>query len=249
MKSEFNKHLSKFSFMFFLVVILLFLFCESCSSDLSQKSASDNNLSAQSNDLQLNIDYTIINIEKGTPATPKKCIIDVRLAEIIQEEDIKQIAENIKNNEGAKCEPLFIYYFVGNDQPGIDAAWAYSNYSPNLEININGMTIAEKSTLEADLHNQDMVYDEQNVIGSWLCSYGFTYTAVLKKEDDTYTIITKYSDGSGETKPLYLNIINGENRLFENPGVSTGTYLLIEQNGNLGYFDNQGLIFDCSIVE
>lgn len=248
MKFTFYATPKKVSILFILLLIttvsMMIVSCSSSSSSVpSGYEVSNTDVPEIS---KPDVEYTIINIEKGTPATPKKCIIYVRLTNQIQDEKIGQIAEYLKINEGSQCSPLYIYYFLANDQPGVDSAWAYSNFNPDLEVKINGMTLGEKSTLEADLQKQNNQPEDNNIVGSWLCSYGFSYTAVLKKTNDSYELTTKYADGSGETKPLYAKIINGEERLFENAGISTGTYIMIEKNGNLGYFDNQGFIFDCT---
>lgn len=125
---------------------MLIIFCTiiliSCSPfSISNQTTFDEKTSEQSDILKPDIEYSIINIDKGTSATPNKCIIDIRLSNLIQEEDINQIAKYVKEIEGAKCEPLFIYYFLENNQPGIDSAWAYSNFNPDLEVKINGMTV------------------------------------------------------------------------------------------------------------
>lgn len=233
-------------FLSFLIIALsmLIVSCSSSSTSIPTDYKESNSDAAKI--LKPDVEFTIINIDKGTSATPKKCIIDVQLPRQIQYEKIGQIAEYIKNNEGSQCTPLFIYYFLANDQPGIDSAWAYSSFNPNLEVKINGMTIEEKATLETGLQKSNKQPEDKNIVGSWLCSYGFSYTAVLRKVNDAYELSTKYADGSGETKPLYAKLINGEERLFENADYFSGTYITVEKNGNLGYFDNQGFIYDCS---
>jgi hypothetical protein len=52
---------------------------------------------------------------------------------------------------------------------------------------------------------------------------------------------SQYSDGSGETITLTEKVVNGEERLYEESGI----YMVIENNGNLGVYDNQGLIYEC----
>lgn len=190
-----------------------------------------------------NVPFSIISSNKDSNG---KCIISVQLKDLLIKSDVVQVASYIKSNSGDGCSKIWVYFFLPGDKPGVDGAWAYVSYTPDLEVKINGMTVEGKATLQADLQKQPDQAQDKNVVGSWLCSYGFSYSAVLKKENGAYNLTTKYSDGSGETKPLYANTIKGEERLFEKPNVSTGTYITIMLSGNLAYFDKQGLIYECS---
>lgn len=182
------------------------------------------------------VSYTLINMEKGSST---KCILDIRLSGRIPEEKIKRIAEYIVENEGKGCSPLFIFYFLPDEKPGIDMAWAFSHYNPQLEIKINGLDLETKATLEAKLTKAD-----ENVIGSWLDTGVLSHTIVIKIVKDTYQMSTVYGDGSGETKTLGVEVVNGEERLYENPGNYYGDYMVIQKNGNLAFYDNKGLIYE-----
>jgi len=52
-----------------------------------------------------------------------------------------------------------------------------------------------------------------------------------------------YSDGSGETITLGTKDVNGELRLYENPGNSFGDYMVIKSDGSLAFYDSKGLIY------
>jgi hypothetical protein len=162
--------------------------------------------------------------------------LDIRLPNRISEDEIKHIAEYINQNEGADCSPLFIYYFLPDEEPGIDGAWAYSWFNPQLEVKINGMNLETEATLEASIPRVD-----ENVIGTWLDTWGLAHTVVIRKVNGVYQMTSQYSDGSGETITLIEKVVNGEERLYEESGI----YMVIENNGNLGVYDNQGLIYEC----
>jgi len=61
----------------------------------------------------------------------------------------------------------------------------------------------------------------------------------------TYYIKSSYSDGSGGTKSLEVNYVNGERRFIENSNSSYGDYFVIN-GGSLSFYDNQGLIYTIS---
>jgi hypothetical protein len=165
--------------------------------------------------------------------------LDIRLPNRISEDEIKHIAEYIYENEGADCSPLFIYYFLPDEEPGIDGAWAYSWFNPQLEVKINGMDLETEATLEASIPTAD-----DNVIGTWLDTWGIAHTIIIKRQNGSYLMTTLFGDGSGETKTLYVQVVNGEERLSEAPGNYHGAYMVIENNGNLAFYDSQGLIYE-----
>ncbi len=53
-----------------------------------------------------------------------------------------------------------------------------------------------------------------------------------------------YSDGSGETKYLDVISIDSVERLIEYPDSPAGDYMIILDNGNLAFYDNQGFIYE-----
>jgi len=185
---------------------------------------------------QLRINYTLIDKELGSS---KKCILDIRLPDRISEDEIKAIAEHLRDNEGESCSPLFIFYFLPGEIPGTDMAWAYSHYNPQLEIQINGLSLKTKATLEADKTS-----DDENVVGSWLDAGSISRKIVIKKINNSYRMTSTYGDGSGETVTLTVKVVNGEERLYETPGNLYGDYMVIKENGNLAFFDDAGFIYE-----
>lgn len=187
-----------------------------------------------------NLDYLFIDIERNFP-NKSKCIIDIRINEMVSENDLRLISNSVLSNEGKGCSPLGVFFFLPDDQPGVDSAWAYGTFNPELEVGINGMTIEGKSTLESTKPKIG-----GNVIGSWFDTGAFPRIITIEKMGDGYQFTSVYDDGSGETKMLGVKKVNGEVRLFENPGNYYGDYMLIESNGNLAFYDKQGFIYEIS---
>ncbi len=91
---------------------------------------------------------------------------------------------------------------------------------------------------------------------SYAKSGDFTYTWInskkysswgekitIQKSGRIYTMTTLFDDGSGETKTLTVKTVNGEERLFANPGNLYGDYMVVANNGDLQFFDDQGFIY------
>ena len=179
--------------------------------------------------------YTMINFEKGYA---DKCILDIGIQNKISEDQIKQLAKYIQENDGKGCSPLYIYYFLPDEKPGIDSAWAYSQFNPNLEVNINGLDLVAEATLIA---NTPEVTGK--VLGIWLDTWAFNRTITITKSNGTYEMTTLYDDGSGETKVLDVKVVNGEDRLYESHNMY-GDYMVVKNNGNLAFYDDQGFIYE-----
>jgi hypothetical protein len=155
----------------------------------------------------------------------------------ISKNNIVPVAEYISQNEGAGCSPLFIFYFLPDETPGIDTAWAYSHFNPQLEVGINGLSLENEATLTLLQPTAD-----KNLIGIWLDTWGLSRNVIIRKVNGEYQMTSQYSDGSGETITLTEKTVDGQERLYDE---ESGTYMIIENNGKLGVYDNQGLIYEC----
>lgn len=82
------------------------------------------------------------------------------------------------------------------------------------------------------------------VVGTWLDNWVSTCTITIKKINGSYQMTRLYNDGSGETKPLIVRIVGGTEILIENPNSPTGDYMVIRDNGNLAFYDNEGFIYE-----
>ena len=182
------------------------------------------------------INYTIINIEHGSST---KCLLYVRLLNKISESEIGLIAEYIKQNEGVGCSPIYIYYYLPNEEPGKDSAWAYSNFNPQLEVKITGLDLDTEATLSASIP-----LDNESLVGTWLDTWGYPRTIVIRKINGSYQMTTLYGDGSGETKTLSVEVVNGKERFTIPEDFFTG-YMVIKSNGNLAFYDIQGYIYEA----
>jgi hypothetical protein len=81
------------------------------------------------------------------------------------------------------------------------------------------------------------------VIGSWYDTWVVPCTKVITKSGSTYYLTTKYNDGSEETVILQEYYVGGEQRFIYYSDTRYGDYLVIENDGNLAFYDNEGFIY------
>lgn len=81
-------------------------------------------------------EYTLLNMEIGIGA---KCTLDIRLPDVISEDEIRHIAHYVLENEGKGCSPLFIFYYLPGDEVTYESAWAYSHFDPDLRVKISNL--------------------------------------------------------------------------------------------------------------
>ena len=193
-------------------------------------------------DQKLDVTYSVIDNKPGDPAAPNKCTLTIRLPKIITEDQIAQISGSLKDNEGSGCSPLFILFFLPDQRVGKEVAWANSSYNPDFDFEINGITVETEATLSASVPDSK---SDENVIGVWLDTWAFSNTKTIKKIGDTYHMTTLYGDGSGSTETLTVKVVDGKERLYEDPDNAYGDYMVIEESGNLGFYDNEGFIYEA----
>jgi hypothetical protein len=134
-----------------------------------------------------------------------------------------------------------LYYFDGGKPDGY---WI----TPKVISNGNeysyddGMLHKNGSEWYAPSSSSSPEVDKQ-VIGSWFDTNGLPHTIVIKKLNGSYQMTTVFGDGSGDTKTLGVKVVNGEERLYGDTDNYYGDYMVIEKNGDLAFYDDQGFIY------
>jgi len=138
-------------------------------------------------------------------------------------------------------------------------------YYPYLKMNVDGkyFTITSKGFSEnanETLSNKDK-YDEllarnlaekdvakqkaelngMEIIGEWYDSSPYIEgKIIILKSDNRYLLRRDFKDGSNTEKELAFSMKNGNSKFsYES---SSGSYMVIKKNGELGLYDNQGFI-------
>ena len=187
------------------------------------------------------INYAIIEKSKMGSI---KISIDIRLQEKVSKDFLRELALKFQKEEPKKYDRMFITYYLLGMTPGA-GAWATSHFNPNLEVKILGTTIEEEKTLMNKSKNPS-----GKIIGEWLDEspyVGAKYTFL--KRDGKIIMICKFKGGSGSEKEMIQKKQSGRLRFEEKVDNNFGEYYLVDRKGNLGVYDNAGLITTMSSIK
>jgi hypothetical protein len=82
------------------------------------------------------------------------------------------------------------------------------------------------------------------IVGIWKDEWLLPCTITIKSINGTYTMTRLFDDGSESTEVLSVQIVNGVEVLIEDPNSPAGDYMVILENGNLAFYDNEGFIYE-----
>lgn len=86
-----------------------------------------------------------------------------------------------------------------------------------------------------------VVFPENGVLGTWLDNWVVPHNEVtISRSNGVYLIEVKFKDGSGHTVTVKPKIVNGEERLYYD---EYGSWMVFYTNGNIGVYDEEGLIY------
>ena len=162
-----------------------------------------------------------------------RCSFDVRLEERVLESSIRSIAEEIKSREAEECERTFIVHYL----PGMEVdagGWATSHFTPNLEVRILGMT-ADQANSAPRLPDGEVVgrwRRDGPLLGGWL---------TIIRRDNQLIERWDYADGSNSEDSLDESLLpDGRLRFEDQGGNANGDYYVVETDGRLGLYDDDG---------
>jgi hypothetical protein len=182
------------------------------------------------------IQYTVIENEKQHIGNVSKCIISIRLEKKVTEEFLRNFALKLRENEHGKYDLFFIFYILPDMEFG-RGAWATTHFNPNIEVKILGMTIEEENKLLSRKASHS-----GEIIGEWVDQgiLGGRYTFL--KENGKFIMVTDFKDGSKlEKEMLIQRTVSGEIRLDDVKRNDFGEYFVIESDGDLGLYGENGL--------
>ncbi len=160
-----------------------------------------------------------------------KCNIEVRLNKKLTKEELKIIANNLRGTRKS-YDKLWIFYYLPEMKVG-SGAWATTHFTPDLEVEILGSTIAEeKSAIEK-------INVIGNVIGTWSEEQYTSTKVVIYKEKEKIYIKTIYKNGQESVEELIAKKIKSGMKYEEAEGNPNGEYYVLENDGNLGYYNKQ----------
>jgi hypothetical protein len=170
--------------------------------------------------------------------------VDVRLNKKVSENTLRNIALKLKAQESRDYERTFICYYLPDMEVG-HGAWATTHFEPNLEVRILGLKADQEKALK------QLVDDpSREVIGSWLDESPFVGSRItIFRQNGKVFLENTYGDGSSSKKEGVEKLF-GENRAFcRKEGSSVNEYYLIDNQGNLQLWDEEGLIWTAKKID
>lgn len=175
-------------------------------------------------------------VEEDRP--PQKLSVCIRLPHRISEQELREIANEVRNNAGRRYDRLFILYYL----PGmkVDAgAWASSHFMPELDVKILGSTVATESKLLEVSRVRDVIAD---YVGQWKKSDtpGFHYLVRIYEKDRRWFIEHRFESRECTTEEVV--VFSAENQVrfvlkdrFDDylKNLDDPEYYTIDDDGNL----------------
>jgi len=225
-----------------LLGLLLFLILAVGSVDdsgTSSKSSSEkrnNPSSAHTPSPKIPADITYSIIDSDTYLDYKRSL-DVRLNKKVSEEILRAIALKLKSQDSRKYERTFICYYLPDMEVGA-GAWATTHFNPDLEVRIQGLTAEQEKALK-----QQPDDPSREVIGSWLDESPFIGSRItIFRQNNKLFIENTYKDGSSGKKEIIEELSGKDRRFQKKEGSSVGEFYLIDSQGNLQMWDEEGII-------
>ncbi|GJL94545.1 MAG: hypothetical protein DHS20C05_09500 [Hyphococcus sp.] len=160
--------------------------------------------------------------------------VDVLLKERITENELKAIAQKI-HGDCTTYERTFIVYYLPGMKIGA-GAWATTHFDPNLKVQIFGFLPDEVEAVAMDS------LESTSVIGVWLDESVGAAKYILFLRDEKYFIDREFKDGSRKKFEVTPADISEDKSKFLVPNSNYNEYYQILPNGNMGIFDDDGLI-------
>jgi hypothetical protein len=188
-----------------------------------------------SNPKKITVNFSII--EKDFNKFNGKATTTIELESKTDKEELIWIANKIKDDLFRNAERVFISYILKGMITG-NGYWATGNFEKKeLKVSINGLTLEQENLLEAGLKNES-----RKTSGMWIDDSPYIRSSMTLLVEDGETILeTNYFDGSKSSEQLKSNQLNEGIRYDKIDGNDHGEYFIIESNGTLKYYSEDGI--------
>lgn len=204
----------------YISLFALFMGCSDGSTPVEQSDDAKNNMIESGA-------YTIRSDEKKSDIVRK---VHVDLDERVTKQQLEKIANEIKESDKNNYERTLIMYRI-KDEKSV-AAWATTNFDPDLEINFIG--------LDADKYNTLLKmarHVEGEKVGEWYNTSGYDHIVVIYKKDGQYFENSYFEDTNTTPKPRKLKFENGK---YSYADSDENWHFLVNDAGDLEYWGESG---------
>jgi hypothetical protein len=176
-------------------------------------------------------------IEKDFNKFNGKAMITIELESKINKEQLIWIANKMKDDLFRNAKRIFISYVTKGMITG-NGYWATASFEEEeLKVSINGLTLEQEIELQDGFKNES-----RKTSGMWIDESPFVCSSLtLLVEDGETTLETKYFDGSKSSEQLKSTQLDFGIRYDNIEGNDHGEYFIIEENGTLKYYSEDGV--------
>ena len=176
-------------------------------------------------------------VDESVDLSPGSRALHVSITRKIAFSEIKQLAKVIKERHSEYSKTFIFFYLPGMTIDG--DAYATSHFDPDVTVKMMSGSIPESREV--------LVPDNGKVVGIWREEGRWSnVTQIIERGGGLFIRKTKASGKYSENE-LMRQETSGQNRLYQK-GESID-YILINQSGELEYWDDQGLIFTVLKVQ
>lgn len=206
-----------------IIYILTVLFLTACAGDSNMPD---------------NVNWEITKEEPNKALS--KNSIEVKLDKKIGENDLEKIALKIRKDR-KEYDNLWIFYYIPDMTAGM--AWATTHFTPRLKIEIIGSTEAEdqETSKTGDI--------EGEVLGKWRSEKSLMGGVLMLFKNPEGELIMRiaFKDGNPVDREV-AEATQGGNIKYQYDN-KHGEYYIVESNGNLGMYGNDGKFDEAVRIE
>ena len=228
-----------FLFLFTSLISLAITGCDDRSQSLSQRQSTSPNQQQQAvadtaPSIPSDVSLTIVN-SNTVPGIKRS--LDVRLNKKVSEKNLRTIALKLKADDPRNYKRTFIAYYLPDMTIGA-GAWATTHFNPDIEVRILGLMAEAEKAL-----TQEPVPENREIIGRWLDQSHFVGSRItIYREGGTLYVEQKHKDGSAGNEELVEKSSPLGRRFDKVEGSRFGDHWVLDNQGNLQFRDNEGLI-------
>ena len=188
------------------------------------------NVNVEQSSIPSDVKYEVISEEPNEALSKDK--IAIRINKVVDEAALTDIAYDLKSSR-SQYDKLWIFYYL-SEMDSNSYAWATTHFTPDLQVVINNPPTSKDS-----ISSQALKVDG-DVIGKWRCDKSLMGASLIlyKTAKGTLLMKTTFTDGSASDEKIKEKKKRGVTRYdYNNPH---GEYYILESNGNLGLYGENG---------
>lgn len=179
------------------------------------------------------INYSIHELEYQKPF--KKGSLSIILDSKISKQELESLGIELNRKFFRSAEKVYMFYYLKNDSMR-NYAWGLTHFEKSDKtVEINGLTS------ECEAFFREMINsDERIVIGHWIDESNLNSLITIYKDGEKVFIDILFKDKSISTKEQVVTRVNGGIKYQDIDDIH-GEYLIVDKNGLLSYYSEDGV--------